>query len=356
MKKIVAVFLIAVVSLTLCGCFKSEDAQKVDDQIDAIGKVSLFSYSKINKAEQAVNALEEKDRKYLDNLGLLEEAKKEYGRLLCEDASKKITAIGEVTLESAGKIDEAQLAVSKLDSAQFNSLPEKNIYLKAIDDYATLKAAEVTAIIDAIGTVTLDSKETIDAAKVTYNALDAAAKKKVENYAKIREAEEKLSELEKAEEERLAKAAIGRLRTKYDKVEGITWYYAKCSPYYANTRSFILPYIGKRDSGYVWLRLEYHYTGDRWIFYEDITIVIDGEKYYKSFDYSEVERDNGSGDVWEVVDVSPSSSDIAMLEAIANSKETIVRFEGDERRKDITISAADKQGIKDVLAAYEYMK
>lgn len=357
MKKFVAILLLVAMVVTMSGCFKSEEAQRVDDQIVAIGKITLSSYTKINKAEQAVNALEEKDRKHLDNLGILEEAKEEYGRLLCEDASKKINEIGEVTLEPActNRISTAKLAVGKLDSKQFDSLKEKDIYLKAIDDYTTLKAAEITAIIDAIGTVTLNSREAIENAKKAYNALDADTKKKVGNYTKIGEAEKKISELEKAEEERIAKAAIGRLKTTYDKVEGITWYEAKCQPYYADSRSYILPYIGKRDGGYTWMNIRYHYTGDSWVFYDNITIMVDGEKYYKSFDYGEVSRDNDS-EVWEVAHEQSDSSNIAMLEAIANSKETIVRFEGDDHRFDFTVSAADKQGIKDVLAAYEYMK
>ena len=415
MKKFVAILLLVAMVVTMSGCFKSEEAQLADDKIAEIGKVTLSSYTKINEAEQAINDLEEKDRKHLDNLGIFEEAKEEYSRLLCEDASKKINEIGEVTLEPEciNRISTAKLAVEKLDSTQFNSLKEKDIYLKAIDDYATLKAAEVTAIIDAIGTVTLNSGEAIENAKKAYNALDADAKQKVTNYSVLTDAEktlselrvnrvntalgqlanvslqsrsnideaktlyselnyeekqkvdnyneiidkaeDKIAELEKAEEERIAKAAIGRLKTEYDKVEGITWYYAKCKPYYADTRCYVLPYIGKRDSGYTWMNIRYHYTGDRWVFYDTITIVVDGEKYYKSFDYGEVSRDNDS-EVWEVAHEESNSSNIAMLEAIANSRETIVRFEGDDKRKDFTISAADKQGIKDVLAAYEYMK
>ena len=47
-------------------------------------------------------------------------------------------------------------------------------------------------------------------------------------------------------------------------------------------------------------------------------------------------------------------TDIEMLKAIANSKETIVRFQGDNYHYDLTVSASDKKAIKEVLTAYEY--
>ena len=42
-----------------------------------------------------------------------------------------------------------------------------------------------------------------------------------------------------------------------------------------------------------------------------------------------------------------------MLKEIANSNETIVRFKGDTHHYDLVVSQSDKNGIKDVLTAYE---
>ena len=135
-----------------------------------------------------------------------------------------------------------------------------------------------------------------------------------------------------------------------DKVEGITWYHSPNEPYYADSRSYVLPYIGKKDSS-VWLRLRFHYTGNSWIFFDNLTIVVDGQKYYKTFSYYDVNRDNDT-EVWEWVDIAPSTADIQMLENIADSQETIVRFQGDNYHYDLTIKSSDKAAIKDVLAAY----
>ena len=146
--------------------------------------------------------------------------------------------------------------------------------------------------------------------------------------------------------EKEKQSALANLSKDYDKVEGITWYKPQAYPYYANSRSYVLPYIGVNSSGNAWLRLVFHYTGDSWIFFKKITVSVDGQNYVKDFDYFEVSRDNGNGDVWEYVDISPSSTDI---------KETIVRFQGDDYHYDLTVKSSDKSAITSVLDAYSLL-
>ena len=45
-----------------------------------------------------------------------------------------------------------------------------------------------------------------------------------------------------------------------------------------------------------------------------------------------------------------------MLPLIVRSEQTIVRFQGDERQYDLTVSQADKDGIMDILYGYAYME
>ena len=42
--------------------------------------------------------------------------------------------------------------------------------------------------------------------------------------------------------------------------------------------------------------------------------------------------------------------------AIANSSETLVRFQGDDDSHDFTVSAGDKEAIRQVLTAYDALK
>ena len=80
MKRFLALMLCAVMLLTLCACGKSEAAQAVDDQIAAIGAVTLESEAAIAAAEEAYRALPDKERAQVENLAQLEQARTELRR------------------------------------------------------------------------------------------------------------------------------------------------------------------------------------------------------------------------------------------------------------------------------------
>ena len=67
MKKTIALLLSIILLLSLCACGKSKEAQAVDDLIIAIGEVSIDSAEEIESAENAYNALSEKDKKNVEN-------------------------------------------------------------------------------------------------------------------------------------------------------------------------------------------------------------------------------------------------------------------------------------------------
>lgn len=161
----------------------------------------------------------------------------------------------------------------------------------------------------------------------------------------------------------LGRQAVESFRTEYDAVQGITWYYPSNAPEYVNTRCYLVPYIGEDASGHRWMRLKFNYTGDRWVFYDYMIINIDGSNYTLTYESDEYRRDNASGDVWEVTDIPVSGSLTDRQEAvrlmmplIAASEQTIIRFQGDDRHYDMTVSQADKDGIMDVLYGYEYLE
>ena len=64
---------------------------------------------------------------------------------------------------------------------------------------------KVEKLIDAIGTVTLDSKDKIDAARKAYDSLTYAQKQDVSNYKKLTDAEAAYEKLKKADDEKKAK-------------------------------------------------------------------------------------------------------------------------------------------------------
>ena len=110
-----------------------------------------------------------------------------------------IDAIGEVTLESGDAIDAARAAYDELPEAKkalvdnYEKLTAAEEAYTALVDAAAAKA--VDDLIDAIGEVTLDSGDAIDAARAAYDALTDTQKELVKNYEKLLAAEELYEEL-----------------------------------------------------------------------------------------------------------------------------------------------------------------
>ena len=105
-----------------------------------------------------------------------------------------IDAIGEVTLESGDAIDAARTAYDKLPEAKkalvdnYEKLTAAEEAYTALVDAAAAKA--VDDLIDAIGEVTLESGDAIKAARAAYDALTDTQKELVKNYEELTAAEE----------------------------------------------------------------------------------------------------------------------------------------------------------------------
>lgn len=163
--------------------------------------------------------------------------------------------------------------------------------------------------------------------------------------------ERKQKEKEIFEKERLANATK-KLKSNYDDIKGITWYYDKGTPKYNNYNSFHL-YMGKNDGGLPWLRLKIQYASSDWLFIENYVIKTDKGSHTISTSRGEVERDNGSGGIWEWYDVSLTDELYYIIKDIINSKNVKIRHNGSQYYKDRVISEKEKQGIRNVLDAYE---
>lgn len=117
------------------------------------------------------------------------------------DVDVLIEKIGTVTLESKAVIDIARDAYEKLNDAQKARVQKLQILENAEEEYAKLqaesekeeadkKAAEaVDALIDAIGEVSLESKEVIEKARTAYDKLTLEQKEKVTKIEELENAE-----------------------------------------------------------------------------------------------------------------------------------------------------------------------
>ena len=110
-----------------------------------------------------------------------------------------IDAIGEVTLESGDAIDAARAAYDELPEAKkalvdnYEKLTAAEEAYTALVDAAAAKA--VDDLIDAIGEVTAESGDAIKAARAAYDALTDTQKELVKNYEELTAAEEAYTNL-----------------------------------------------------------------------------------------------------------------------------------------------------------------
>lgn len=359
-KKILLCFLTAAMLLTLSACGKSEAAKAVDAMIDAIGTVTLDSESAIAAAEDAYAALTAEDQADVDQ-SKLQAARDTYEQLLLQSQADEviaaISAIGTVSADSAEAIGAAR---ERYDSAapEVQALVTNAGDLEAAESaLSEIRVKAVSELIDAIGEVTMDSAGKVEEAQAAFDALSAADQAKVTGAATLTAAAEQLTAVKKA----AAAQLLAGFRKDEDKVRGLAFYYPSAFPFYpdgwaADQRSFVLPYLGQ-EGDRVWLRLVCNYTADDWVFFKQITFAADDERFTKYFNYFDITRDNGGGDVWEYIDVDVSEGNYEeILSAIADSSEAIVRFEGDDYYRDFTISAGDKEAIRQMLTVYNALK
>lgn len=150
-------------------------------------------------------------------------------------------------------------------------------------------------------------------------------------------------------------AALKQMTIKNDAVVGNRFVVAKSSPQYANEDEFSI-YISGTQTSVGNIRFLARYAGSDWVFFEKIIVNVDGRVFNLEFSYFEVKRDNGSGGVWEWIDIIPSSENLVMLKQIAKSESTIVRFQGSDYKNDRELTAKEKKAIADVFTVLDGFK
>lgn len=147
------------------------------------------------------------------------------------------------------------------------------------------------------------------------------------------------------------KSALSKMRIKNDTVKNFKNYRDKSSPIYVNANGFFLTVNQVKDSN-PGLYLEIRYTGEDWLFIKSFFFNIDGDTYEITPGYGEIETDNDTT-VWEWYSSEASSENIEMIQKIINSKKTVMRLEGSQYHKDVTITQTQKTALKNVLTVYQ---
>ena len=180
------------------------EAVNVIKLIDSIGTVTLDSGDAITIARNAYDALPEDEKANVTNYAILVAAEETFSTLQIRNVESLIDAIGVVTIDSRDEIETARKAYDALTDTQKNLVTNYAKLTAAEERLEQIKedieaADEVIRLIKKIGEVTLDSEDDIEAARLAYNALTNAQKRLVTNYSVLKEAEEEFAELEKAD-------------------------------------------------------------------------------------------------------------------------------------------------------------
>ena len=182
--------------------------ENAESKISAIGDVTLDSKDAIKDARDTYDALTDDQKKQVTNYDVLETAEAKLSDLQVENVKTKIDGIGEVTLSSSSTIKAARTAYDALTDDQKKQVTNYDVLEKAEKDLADLKAADqVSKNITNIGTVTLESEDVIKEARTAYDALTDAQKELVSNKDVLEKAETTLKELKDAKDADDAKAA-----------------------------------------------------------------------------------------------------------------------------------------------------
>lgn len=300
MKKIISLLLLITLCLCLCACRKSDSVVAFENLVEEIGIVSLNSETAILAAEGAYRELSEKEQKSTTECyDYLKEKRSEYDKLL---------------------------------------------------------AAEVSTMIDSLGTVTLDSESSIKNARSLYNKLSNNSKMLVTNYSTLVDAEEMYETLLEKEKQKYIEQLKTNFIIKEDKFYNNKTYDHKKQP----KGTCIYPCIYEKSASLHQISIKYIFSGYTPLYLSYVTIYIDGETQSifpkESF---HIVNDFDAGHEYFFVSLSFNqelhTEEIELLKAVGESKEAIIRYHGWRVYYDHEITDVEKQIIRDVLALYGAM-
>lgn len=207
-KRIIAAVLCGVMMLLTSSCGMSKETRSVKKKIEVLEESSNIDEKNFKEAVNAYKALTDEqkaelDPRYVDVLkdaGIVYWRKKEADRITSvinealKTAKDKTSSYSEVSADAKKAHDEYEKAGKKVKELIKNekSLDEIDKILKSLDN----QAKNIETAIKKIGTVTLDSKDTLENVKKLLDGKDDAFKSKIKNYKTYEEAKGEYDSLE----------------------------------------------------------------------------------------------------------------------------------------------------------------
>ena len=206
-------------------------AAEVSSLINNIGQVGLNSETAITSAREAYDSLSNAQKALVTNVKVLTDAEAALAQAKSDksEADKVISQIEQMDSDSEEAVAAARAAYDKLTDAQ-KAMVGVGSLTKLTNAEAKLsqgtsgqdRAAQVTEMIGKLTNVTLDSAKDVEKARIAYDLLNAEQKKLVTNIKTLEDAEKKIADLRKEEEEQAAADAAAKAnQAAADKVTGL---------------------------------------------------------------------------------------------------------------------------------------
>ena len=181
--------------------------QPVIDAIESIGEVDLTKEDLITAVRVQYHTLNTRQKKLVSNYDQLEEAEHKLADLKAsmkrvEEVVLMIQSIGKVTQESKDDIYRARAAYNLLSEDERNEVGQENLEIlleketeleKILQEYGAV--TNTIALIDNIGTVSLDKEIFITSARKAYDSLTEEQKDQITNYNILIAAENELDKI-----------------------------------------------------------------------------------------------------------------------------------------------------------------
>ena len=174
MKKIVCLILALTMSVTLFGC-TSKAVTAVNEQIAALGEITLESGQALSQVEEAYAALSSKEKTKVVGYDVMQQARIDYQMLLnkreADEIEKLIHALRPITMNSADALASAEEQYNDADVNVKLQVENFNDLINDFQLYRFLMIDLVEKKITAIGNVTEDSGDLIEEAQKAYDEL-----------------------------------------------------------------------------------------------------------------------------------------------------------------------------------------
>lgn len=151
------------------------------------------------------------------------------------------------------------------------------------------------------------------------------------------------------------KAAVDQLAERRDEVTRSSSFLHPRGEFFVDQRSAVYPYIQVPSSGKPRLAVRIGYVGSSWIFWDSYILASGDLRVTNSVDYFDVQRDNGSGKVWEYYTITDQRTAREMLEAIASTSTSTLRLQGDGKSRDLQLGRDDQQIAQTILRAFAWV-